>query len=793
MAAHQQRLVVVELDAVDRREEGDDREGVGHQVGDDPDLGGGAGQRLGLQELDPDLLHAVQEGAQRPLLREEEVEEAHLELEVVVVGGDHLHAAGGAVEKPPVLVGSRPQGLLDHHDVAQVVVAGERRQVGRSRGGDVRDDVAARLELAPQLVACRCLRAVPVEVVPVLYHLQLALGQALPAAVGVSLDDVDPEVEELLEGEQVVVGLVAPLAEAEHDEVLLDVLLLLGQGVQPGVLDGDRCLGGETPGQLHLLVGEGPRLVALGEHRRADRLAAGQEGKREERAHSEGLGVGRVHEIAGPDVVDQQRLVVVQHLEEEGGRGSLTALPSPQALLVGGGRPEPSGAVLLVESDLAGGRIHQPHQVAGHQAEGLVEVDGGGDRPADVRAQLELLGVPASVLVQPGRLDRDGDLRGGRLERLHLGPVRPPAGGAVVADLQDAGRGPAAVEAQREEDADQVGVAAGQEDLRGQREPGLIARRLLGGRLDQATRDGGDDAAVLPDHRDLEAVELVGAVSGDRFRVSIAAARKLAHHRDLPVTRHEGEHVRRSQGSLLLERPPRHPVRSHAPRRVAADLQGVDRLGGRGASGHPHHHVGVADLLDQVDAGEVEVELGDPGVGQVRDDRLQDLHTRRAGAQHGVGHPGEGAQEAVAALQVVDQPLPRQGASDQVCRGLEVDLGGGRHPHGRQLVSAQDHQAAAGQAVALEAEDAGRVQTGADGRPADRGVHRLIPAVHALRHPDPAGGGHRRVRGQQLQVLPVGGELVGGGAVEVGRQQELGEGDGHLAAEGGPAVGPGGR
>ena len=74
------------------------------------------------------------------------------------------------------------------------------------------------------------------------------------------------------------------------------------------------------------------------------------------------------------------------------------------------------------------------------ERQGLVEVDRARDRLADVGDELELVRVSLRLLVQPGRLDRHGDLRGGRSQRLDLAPVGAALIGAVVADLEHAGR-----------------------------------------------------------------------------------------------------------------------------------------------------------------------------------------------------------------------------------------------------------------------------------------------------------------------------------------------------------------
>ena len=80
--------------------------------------------------------------------------------------------------------------------------------------------------------------------------------------------------------------------------------------------------------------------------------------------------------------------------------------------------------------------------------------------------------MASGFLVEPGRLHRDRDLCGRRLEPLDLGPVWPSAGRTVVAHLEHAGGLPP-LEPEGNEDADQVAVPAGLEDLRCEGERGL--------------------------------------------------------------------------------------------------------------------------------------------------------------------------------------------------------------------------------------------------------------------------------------------------------------------------------
>ena len=334
MPADQQRRVLVEPDAVDGSEQGDDREGVGDEVGDDADVRRGARERLLLEDLDPDLLDRVQEVAQGPLLGEEHRQQPDLELEVVMVGGDDLDAAWRRVQELAVLVRRRAERLLDQDHVAQVVVARERRQVrGRGRG-DVGDHVGAGLQLALELVVRGRAVAVPVEGVAVRAHLLLLHTQAIARAWRVLLDDVGAEVEELLERQQVLVRLLPPLPETDEDEILLQVSLLLGERMQARVLDRHRGLDREGLRPLHLLGLEAADAGPLREHGRADRLVVGDQRQRHQRLHAKRADVLRVDLRAGRRVVDHHRPLAVEDVEEERVLRPLAVLTAPEVLEV---------------------------------------------------------------------------------------------------------------------------------------------------------------------------------------------------------------------------------------------------------------------------------------------------------------------------------------------------------------------------------------------------------------------------------------------------------------------------
>ncbi|TMB98165.1 MAG: hypothetical protein E6J40_06825 [Chloroflexi bacterium] len=77
------------------------------EVRDHPDVGGRAREGLLFEDLDSDLFDALEKIAQRPLFREQQLQQPHLELEVVVVGGDDLDPARRGVEELAVRLGRR--------------------------------------------------------------------------------------------------------------------------------------------------------------------------------------------------------------------------------------------------------------------------------------------------------------------------------------------------------------------------------------------------------------------------------------------------------------------------------------------------------------------------------------------------------------------------------------------------------------------------------------------------------------------------------------------------------------
>ena len=229
-------------------------------------------------------------------------------------------------------------------------------------------------------------------------------GEPLARARRLVLDDQRPEVEELFQRQQVLVGLLAPLAEADQHEVLLQVPLLLCQGVQPSVLDRDGGLQCEPLRPLHFFWAVRVHAVALGEDGRTDGLVVRDQRQRQQRAHAERLHVRVRHALVRAGVLDDKRLGLLEQVEQEGWLCALAAQPAPEVLLVGGGGSVPALVVLLVKRDLACGGVDEPRQVVRDERERLVEVDRRRDGAADVGAQLELLGVAARLFVQASRL-----------------------------------------------------------------------------------------------------------------------------------------------------------------------------------------------------------------------------------------------------------------------------------------------------------------------------------------------------------------------------------------------------
>src|SRR5207247_10610585 len=172
---------------------------------------------------------------------------------------------------------------------------------------------------------------------------------------------------------------------------------------------------------------------------------------------------------------DHDRLLAVQHVEQERRFRPFCVLSAPQVLEVRGRGAVPTLVILFIERDLAQRGVDQTGQVLGDERQRLLEVDRAGDRLADVGDELELLGVALRIFVQARRLDGDRELSGGRAECFDLAPVRAALVRTVITDLEHARRPPRGVAPEWHEDADEVLVPASIED----RARGREWRRLL--------------------------------------------------------------------------------------------------------------------------------------------------------------------------------------------------------------------------------------------------------------------------------------------------------------------------
>ena len=158
----------------------------------------------------------------------------------------------------------------------------------------------------------------------------------------------------------------------------------------------------------------------------------------------------------------------------------------------------------------------------------------------------------------------------------------------------------------------------------------------------------------------------------------MVAGGKRSHDDRLPGARHvdAGRRSRPGRG------PPRGPTGAPSCRH-GRRVPSIARRGRR-PGGHAHHGDPVLALLEQVDGGEVEVELRHLGVGEVADHRVDDLVPRGAWLEHRARHVPERAEQPVAVLEVGDEALRRQRASDQLRAGLQHLVGGVRAADGGQ-------------------------------------------------------------------------------------------------------------
>jgi len=201
----------------------------------------------------------------------------------------------------------------------------------------------------------------------------------------------------------------------------------------------------------------------------------------------------------------------------------------------------PAFPVFLDQRDLAQGCVHQTREVVGDQRQGLIEVDGAGDRLADVGDKLELNRVALRVFIQPRRFDGSSDLGGRRTQSFDLAPVRPPLERAVITDLEHAAGPASLVGAKRQEDADQVLVPTPFEDFACERERRIVAGVRALFLSDQACEDMSEHGTVAHDDWHLGPRRRHGDPARDDIRP--VAGREGSDDCRLPGARDMNQHV----------------------------------------------------------------------------------------------------------------------------------------------------------------------------------------------------------------------------------------------------------
>ena len=148
------------------------------------------------------------------------------------------------------------------------------------------------------------------------------------------------------------------------------------------------------------------------------------------------------------------------------------------------------------------------------------------------------------------------------------------------------------------------------------------------------------------------------------------------------------EHVVRGEEAVFLQRPSRHPRLSSA-RASTRGFRHIDRRSCGCARGHAHDHRAVVPLLEQVDGGEVEVELRHLRIGQVPDHRVDHLVPRGPRLEHGGRHVAQRAEQPVAVLELADQPLGGERSTDELRARPQHFVGRRGAAHGREGVPAE--------------------------------------------------------------------------------------------------------
>ena len=161
----------------------------------------------------------------------------------------------------------------------------------------------------------------------------------------------------------------------------------------------------------------------------------------------------------------------------------------------------------------------------------------------------------------------------------------------------------------------------------------------------------------------------------------------------------------------------------------------------------------------------------------MRRDSVEDLLLACARLEHRGRHVPERAEQPVAVLEPGDEQPARQRRADEVGRGFQEDVGGGRPSHGGERVAAEHDQVAVRLIGVTERKRRDDVEL-SHGRPGrDRVREHRFPGRRLVVPIDPRRRGDRRMCRDQLEACSLGRELIDGRGVEVARQQEVGERD----------------
>jgi len=131
---------------------------------------------------------------------------------------------------------------------------------------------------------------------------------------------------------------------------------------------------------------------------------------------------------------------------------------------------------------------------------------------------------------------------------------------------------------------------------------------------------------------------------------------------------------------------------------------------------------------------------------------IDDLVPAGTGLQHRRGHVAERAEQAVAVLQLSDQALRGERASDQLGARLQHLVGRRRAPDGGEAVAAEQHQVAVRVVGLAQRVRRDRVKVGLGGRVAQGFLEHCVPRYGWIAALDLRGCRHPQMRGDELEV-----------------------------------------